>query len=76
MKRVRYWILAGVVASALLALMPSSPAKADEGSIVGTWILAATLVPGFSNTELIAFNPGGTFTTTSTDRCSQHQTTV
>ena len=36
----------------------------NEG-IVGTWVLSATLAPGFINTELSAFNPGGTWTTTS-----------
>jgi hypothetical protein len=51
---------------AVFALTASSLVKAqDESSIVGTWILSATLAPGFINTELVAFNPGGSWTTTS-----------
>jgi len=52
---------------ALLGLAPSSPVKAndDQGSIVGTWLLTASLGPGFVETELTAINPGGTFTMTS-----------
>ena len=46
-------------------------AAADEGTIVGTWIVTITVntppdAPPFVFTDLIAFNPGGTFTATST----------
>src|SRR5262245_33744613 len=51
----------------VLGLVPGSPLKAedDRPSIVGTWTLDATLAPGFTERELTAFNPGGTFTLTS-----------
>jgi hypothetical protein len=67
-KRSRLYLLVlGFVLLALFALTPNSRVKADadERSIVGTWILTASLGPGFDNTELTAFNPGGTFTMTS-----------
>ena len=45
-------------------------AAADEGTIAGTWIFTITVntagAPPFVFTDLIAFNPGGTFTATST----------
>jgi hypothetical protein len=52
----------------LLLLGAQSSLLADDDrneTIVGTWVLTATLAPGFINTELSAFNPGGTWTTTS-----------
>lgn len=60
MKRVRYWVLAAVVVLALLALLPSPHVKADDASIVGTWMVAST-IPPFVFTELASFNRGGTF---------------
>jgi hypothetical protein len=56
---------------AVVRLTPSSPVKADGGSIVGTWILTVTVntppgAPPFVETELTAINPGGTFTLTGT----------
>lgn len=72
MKRILSTFLAlavvlGLVLFALLRLTPSSPVKADEGSsIVGTWINTVTVngAPPVATTELISFNPGGTFTLT------------
>jgi len=60
------------VVLALLASMPSSHVKADDGrSIVGTWIFTITLdrpsvLQGFAFTDLFVINRGGTFTNTST----------
>jgi hypothetical protein len=52
----------------LVLLVANSPLRANDDrkeTIVGTWVLTATLAPGFINTELSAFNSGGTWTTTS-----------
>ena len=57
-----------LIAPALLVETPSWHVQADDdqdGGIVGTWILDATLAPGFTERELIAITPGGTFTITS-----------
>jgi len=62
-----YFAAACIVVSALLASMPNSPVKADDGgSIIGTWINTVTVntppgAPPFVITELVSFNPGGTF---------------
>jgi hypothetical protein len=58
----------------VFALTPNARVKADDddndhGSPVGTWILKATLdtppgSPPFVVTNLVAINPGGTFTIT------------
>lgn len=65
MKRVRYWVLAGFVVLALLVLMPSSHAKAEEESIVGTWfntvLVNTPSGPVPFTTELVTVNPRGTF---------------
>jgi hypothetical protein len=62
-------VLTGSIAGPIVpSLAANSLVKADEGrndTLVGTWVLLATLAPGFINTELAAFNPGGTWTTTS-----------
>ncbi len=63
-----YLLAFSFVLLAVFALTPNSRVKADDdqdGSIVGTWILKAQLGPGFDETELTAFNRGGTFTITS-----------
>lgn len=57
-----------LTAAALLVWIPSWHVQADDdqdGGVVGTWILDATLAPGFTERELIAITPGGTFTITS-----------
>jgi hypothetical protein len=64
--RTLYLAVTSVV---FLFLAFHSPVKAYDDrneDLVGTWILTATLAPDFINTELAAFNPGGTWTTTST----------
>jgi len=57
--------LALLAAFTLAANSPAIAQDGHQGNIVGTWIAAATLAPGFVNTELIAINPGETFTATS-----------
>ncbi len=64
-----YFLALSFVLLAVFALTPTSRVKADDdqdGSVVGTWIFTVTLAPGFVETELVAINPGGTFTTTGT----------
>ena len=64
----RHMVAPGLTALALLVWIPGSHGKADNSdrpSIIGTWILSATLAPGFIDTELSSINPGGTWTTTS-----------
>jgi hypothetical protein len=67
-----YFGVTFVVALALLALMPGSmKVAADNGGVVGTWIATVTVntspgAPPFVFTDLIAINPGGTLTATST----------
>ncbi len=62
---MRRMLALGFLVFALVWLTPSSPVKADNTeSIVGTWINTITVttppgVPVF--TELVSFNPGGTF---------------
>ncbi len=61
-----YSAAACIVVLALLASMPRSLVKAGSGSIVGTWVITATVntppgAPPFVFTELASFNPGGTF---------------
>jgi hypothetical protein len=57
----------GFLLFALLWLTPSSPVKADTAeSIIGTWIVTATVntppgAPPLVLAELASFNPGGTF---------------
>lgn len=63
-----YLLILTLMLCVAFAFTLNSRAKADDdqdGSIVGTWILTATLAPGFVETELTAINPGGTFTLTS-----------
>jgi hypothetical protein len=55
----------------LIWVRGSVKAAADDGTIVGTWIVTVTVntppgAPPFVFTDLITFNPGGTFTTGST----------
>jgi len=53
----------------VLGSVATPPAAADDGTIVGTWIVTTTLnllpgAPPLVFTELAAFNRGGTFTDT------------
>ncbi len=64
-----YLLALSFVLLAVFALTPTSRVKADDdqdGSVVGTWIITVTLATGFVETELVAINPGGTFTNTGT----------
>ncbi len=68
-RQSRLYLLAlSIVLVALFASMPRSHVKAQnqQGSIVGTWIITATVntppgAPPFVFTELASFNPGGIF---------------
>ena len=64
-----YCVAASLGLAALLAWTPSVRVKADGETLVGTWIMTTspTIPPGATPIvfqELIAFNPGGTYTDT------------
>jgi len=66
-----YFAAASIVFSVLLAFRQGQHVRADNGSLVGTWIVTVTVntppgAPPFVFTDLISFNSGGTLTATST----------
>jgi hypothetical protein len=63
MKRIL--VFCAVLANMYGATFVGHAQEHDDGGIVGTWVIVATLAPGFMNTEVAAFNHGGTWTTTS-----------
>lgn len=62
-----YCSVVGIALATLMSWIPTTRVKADDKSIVGTWIFTTTVntppgSPPFVFTEFAAINPGGTYT--------------
>ena len=70
MRKLGLYFATACIAVSMFVLRPSWHVKADNQSIVGTWIITVTVntppgAPPFVFTDLIAFNAGGTLTAAS-----------